>query len=433
MKKHLLQLLTVSVFCFNITEAQNNTKQSTNDSLSGFNESQFRELASYKGINAEEMEIYISYEKRNYINEKYNLISSIPVKSPVTDFSSAKTSSAVCNNEDFEAFGSSYPIPSTVTIVSNNGIPGWNAASGLNNGTTNGSCNLTSCCTGAPNALQIIAPGTAGLIDPIIGASYPIHSVFGNNLNTAATALNGFNCYGNWFAKINNATAGAGLTRLTKTITVSPSNVIFNFAYMAIVQAAHCCCDNGGVSIKFRDCLGNLLASASQFSISPPATSACTPSGSCTSPSTITVLNAPTVGWYYNKWVNSTIDLSLWMGTCITIEVTGIDCPYSGHGGYAYFDAQCASVVINSLGSLNDQFNFKIYPNPSAGNFNVDISLPIINAEMEIRNVLGQTVHKQQVKQGNNQINTQNLAKGIYTYAVLQNKELVNTGKLLIE
>lgn len=402
---------------------------SINDSLMGFNEQQARELAPLKGVTAEEMDVYMAISRREFIMRKYNLVSK---PDPSIYASAAKSASAVCVNEDFEEAGLTNPVPTTLNITSANGINGWNASSGTNSG-SNGSCVLTGCCAGAPNALQVIAPGTAGLIDPIIGASYPIHSVFGNNLNAAASTLNGFNCYGDWFAKINNQTGGAGLNRLTKQINVTPSNVIFNFAYIAVVQGAHCCCDNGGVSIKFRDCLGNLLASASQFSISPVAGAGCTPVGVCSSPSTITVVNAASAGWYYNKWVNSSIDLSLWMGSCITVEVTGIDCPYSGHGGYAYFDGQCASTVVNSIHALSNTANFKLYPNPTSGNFNVDISAEINNGELELRNVLGQLVHKQAVKQGNNAINTQNLAKGIYTYSVLQNKELVNTGKLVIE
>jgi len=428
MKKHLQFI--AALFILSVPSAFSQNKHiNPGDSLFGFNEQQARDIAPLKGITTEEMDVYMAISKREFIISKYNLVSK--PNPEIYDYST-KTASAVCVNEDFEEGSLTSPVPGTINVTTAGGINGWNASSGTNSG-SNGSCQLTGCCAGAPNAVQVIAPGPAGAIDPIIGATYPIHSVFGNGLNTAATALNGFNCYGDWFAKINNQTGGAGLNRLTKQINVTAANVIFNFAYIAVVQGAHCCCDNGGVSIKFRDCLGNLLASASQFSISPSAGVGCTPTGVCSSPSTITVVSAPTAGWFYNKWVNSSIDLSLWMGSCIRVEVTGIDCPYSGHGGYAYFDAQCAATVVNSIHSLGNKANFNLYPNPTSGNFNVDISSALNNGEIELRNVLGQIVYKQQVKQGNNQINTQNLAKGIYTYSVLQDKELVNTGKLVIE
>lgn len=406
------------------------TKVKPNDSLSGFNEQQARELAPFKGITAEEMDVYMAISKRDFIKSKYNLVSK-PQVLPV--LSGSKTSSAVCVNEDFEEGSLTSPVPGTINVTSPTGINGWTTYSGTTPATANGSCLLTGCCVGAPNAVQLIAPGPAGMVDPIIGASYPIHSVFGNNLNSAASTLNGFNCYGDWFIKLNNTTPGAGLSRLTKTITVTPSNVIFNFAYIAVVQGAHCCCDNGGVSIIFKDCLGNMLASASQFSISPPAGTGCTPMGICASPSTITTLNAPTAGWYYNKWANSSIDLSLWMGNCIQVEVTAIDCPYSGHAGYAYFDAQCASTIVNSVSSLTNEANLNLYPNPNNGIFNLDVAQPIQNGEIEIRNILGQVVLREEIKQGSNKINSQNLLKGIYTYAVLQNKEVIHIGKVIIE
>ena len=58
---------------------------------------------------------------------------------------------------------------------------------------------------------------------------------------------------------------------------------------------------------------------------------------------------------------------------------------------------------------------------------------PIKNAEIEIRNVLGQVVYKQIVKQGSNSIKTENLAKGIYNYSVTDNKIIVSVGKIVIE
>lgn len=121
------------------------------------------------------------------------------------------------------------------------------------------------------------------------------------------------------------------------------------------------------------------------------------------------------------------------MGSCIRVEVTGIDSPYSGYAGYAYFDAQCTSAVVNTISSLTNEANFNLYPNPNNGIFNLDIVQPILNGEIEIRNILGQVVLREEIKQGNNKINSQNLLKGIYTYAVLQNKEVIHIGKVILE
>lgn len=430
MRKYLLSLTALLILSFTNVFSQNSFL-SLNDSLIGFDEKSLIDAAPYRGITAEEMSVYLAINRREFIKQKYH-IKSITLND-IDYASDAKNAVAACVNEDFEEASLMNPVPGTVNVISTGGINGWTANSGTNSGGT-GSCLLSGCCTSTPNALQVIAPGPTGLIDPFIGPLYPIHSVYGNSLNVNGTALNGFNCYGDWFVKINNSTPGAGLTRITKTMTVTPSNVFFNFAYIAVVQGAHCCCDNGGVSIIFKDCLGNMLASASQFSISPPAVPSCTPTGNCASPSTITVMTSTiNAQWYYNRWANSSIDLSTWMGQCIRIEVTGIDCPYSGHGGYAYFDAQCAPTLVNSINGLINKAYYNVYPNPNAGNFYIDISKEIYNGEIELRNILGQTVHKQIVKQGKNSIKTENIARGIYNYSVLQDKEVVSVGKIVIE
>lgn len=434
MKKHLLSVSSLFLLSFSVAFSQEN-KLSLNDSLTGFNEQALIDAAPYRGITSEEMPIYIAVHKREFIKQKYNIKSA---EAPKVDYSdAAKTAVAACVNEDFEEASLTNPTPPTsITVTSSNSINGWTLTGGSNSsyGAT-GNCTNTSIITGAPNAAMLISPGFSGYIDPIIGASYPIWSVFGNTTTAypPAAAANGFNCYGDWFIRLNNQTAGSSINQLRKNFVVTPSNVIFNFAYIVVAQNGHCCCDNGAVTILFKDCLGNMLATASQYSITTPAGAGCTPTGVCASPSTITSVPAASSGYYYNKWANSSIDLSLWMGQCITVQVTAVDCPYSGHAGYAYFDAQCAPVIVNGINTLENKTNFKIYPNPTSGNFNIDIAKDIVNGEIELRNILGQTVHKQIVKQGNNPIKTENLAKGIYNYSVLQNKEVVSVGKVIIE
>ena len=75
------------------------TTISINDSLMGFNEQQAREIAPLKGITAEEMDVYMAISRRDFIKSKYNLVSK-PIVEEMNY--TAKTSSAVCVNEDFE-------------------------------------------------------------------------------------------------------------------------------------------------------------------------------------------------------------------------------------------------------------------------------------------------------------------------------------------
>src|SRR6202008_3805517 len=105
-------------------------------------------------------------------------------------------------------------------------------------------------------------------------------------LNVNGTSVNGFNCYGNWFVKLNDPIYNSGVSRITKTFIVTPSNGTFNFAFMGVGQGFHCCCDNGGIRVLFKNCFNALLPSVSQFSFSPtPVSSACTPSAACSNPS----------------------------------------------------------------------------------------------------------------------------------------------------
>lgn len=432
MKKSLLSI-SAFIFLSCSTAFSQSDKLSLNDSLVGFDEQSLIDAAPYRGITTQEMPIFLAVHKREFIKQKYN-IKSAPI-SKIDPMMEAKTNVAACTNEDFEEGSLTSPVPGTITITTFNGINGWTSRGGSNSayGAT-GNCTVTVPLSGVPNALQLIAPGPTGLTDAIIGAGYPIHSVFGNSLNPTASTLYGFNCYGDWFAKINNQTPGSSANQITKQITVSPSNVYFNFAYMAVMEGAHCCCDNGAISVVFRDCLGNFLATASQFSVASPAGVGCTPTGSCSTSMSTTILTSTiNTNWKYSLWTNSSIDLTPWMGQCINIYVTALDCPYSGHAGYAYFDSQCAPTIINGINSIANHANYKLYPNPSGGIFNIDISKEINNGEIEIRNVLGQIVFRQSVKQGVNSIKTENLAKGIYNYSVLQNKEVVSVGKIVIE
>ncbi len=75
----------------------------------------------------------------------------------------------------------------------------------------------------------------------------------------------------------------------------------------------------------------------------------------------------------------------------------------------------------------------KLFPNPNNGFFKLQIDFEISNGEIVLFNSLGQKVHSQTVMQGSNTINTTCLAKGLYNYILIQDKEKVNNGKLVIE
>lgn len=75
----------------------------------------------------------------------------------------------------------------------------------------------------------------------------------------------------------------------------------------------------------------------------------------------------------------------------------------------------------------------KIYPNPSNGSFKLKIDSEIEKGEIILMNSLGQKVHEQKILTGENQINTNSLAKGLYHYLLLENKKQIGNGKIAIE
>ncbi|MEK7470333.1 MAG: hypothetical protein AAB074_23430, partial [Planctomycetota bacterium] len=82
---------------------------------------------------------------------------------------------------------------------------------------------------------------------------------------------------------------------------------------------------------------------AAQFLSTVPGGSnaVCTSTGNTT-----TYLPAAAAGVAYNKWKQVTLDLTSFIGSSIRIEVLAMDCPYSGHFGYVYFDAQCSPMTL---------------------------------------------------------------------------------------
>ncbi|MBN8694129.1 MAG: gliding motility-associated C-terminal domain-containing protein [Bacteroidetes bacterium] len=329
------------------------------DSIKGFDENAASAAILADDYVGDEYKVMMYYMKRDFVKAKYNLKTVEPI-APSTAKGGSPNSIAVANcvNEDFEEAGLVSAVPGTINVTLPTAINGWTVNSGSNTG-ANASC-VYKTMTGNPNAVWVMSGGSTGLIDPVIGASYPIYSVYGNTTTSypAATTLNGFQCFGDWFIKMNNNTGGYTAHRLKKNINVTPNNALFQFAFIAVLQSSHCCCTSGGFSIKVQ--LGcapatTTLLGCPQFTATAPQTAGC-PGGAmaCSSPSvgnTVTYLPAATAGVSYNRWKQNTLDLTSYIGQCVTIEVEAFDCNAGGHYGYIYFDAQCSPMAIIGNGT----------------------------------------------------------------------------------
>ena len=88
---------------------------------------------------------------------------------------------------------------------------------------------------------------------------------------------------------------------------------------------------------------------------------------------------------------------------------------------------------LTGIEAINESSSTKIFPNPNNGSFKLQIDNEIINGEIVLFNSIGQKVYEQKISQGINEINAQGLSQGLYHYTLLQNKHLLQSGKMVVE
>jgi gliding motility-associated-like protein len=320
------------IYFINVIFLHSQSKISKNltDSLKGFNESEVRKEMLRLNIDPEDQRGFLEIEKKKFIINKYNLKFKEESFSPPS-YKFGTTYSVMappCVNEGFE-LGS---------------IVGWTASVGQN---TN-SCNYpnTPTLTSLANS-QHLALFTTPFLDPVAGlipnSPFP----------------------GNRVLRINDGNVNQGeIVKIRQTFNVTASNFLYEFAYLMIAQNAtnHNCCNVPVMYVRVRDCIGNLLA-CPNFSILAPTSTTNTCSG--IGPASWT--NTPGNTHFYNLgWQKYSIDLTSYIGSCVTIEVMVGDCALWGHAGYAYFDSNCTDFgfVLNGTTS---------FPAP---NYTVNVTAP---------------------------------------------------------
>ncbi len=92
----------------------------------------------------------------------------------------------------------------------------------------------------------------------------------------------------------------------------------------------------------------------------------------------------------------------------------------------------CLSICGVGLSeNLNNSTNILLYPNPSTGIFKIETELD--NCSIIIYNSLGQKIHEQKLTKGNTEIILRDLNFGLFNYTVLQNEQIIKTGKITIQ
>jgi hypothetical protein len=335
MKKISLKLIAVMLLAFSFgASSQAPFKYLTyifpTDSLAGFDEKAANQEALSRGFLGSEYYVIMYTMKRDFINKKYGYYpyggssSSANAKGPQTPVINA----APCVNEDFESSPSTTSTSTVGTIGTS--LLGWQASWGQNSG-INGSCTQSGCCPnpGSTDAWIRQTPWTAPPPLGVIGAS-----PFGG---TKVIQLN------------DNITAKGEVVRIQQTFPVTPNNALFQFAYKAAMDGSgHACCDQPYIRVELLDCFNNILA-CPQVSITPPGPSCATVSatGWTTGPGTYTYQ----IISYTPNWIVKAIDLSPYLGSCVTIKITVGDCDGWAHYGYAFFDCQCLpmTVTVNNI------------------------------------------------------------------------------------
>lgn len=290
------------------------------DSLKGFDEEAAKQEALSRGFFGSEYHVIMYSMKRDFINKKYGYYTGPGANAKGTN---PVINAAPCVNEDFESSPSTTSTSTVGTIGTS--LLGWTASWGQNSG-INGSCTQSGCCpsAGSTDAWIRQTPWTAPAPLGVIPAS-----PFGG---TKVIQMN------------DNITMKGEVVRIQQTFPVTPSNALFQFAYKACLNGSgHTCCDQPYIRVELLDCMNNILA-CPQVSITAPGPSC------ATAVATGWSTNTSGISWTPN-WIIKAIDLSPYLGSCVTIKVTVGDCDGWAHYGYAFFDFQCLpmTVTVNNI------------------------------------------------------------------------------------
>ncbi|PBQ30409.1 hypothetical protein CNR22_01060 [Sphingobacteriaceae bacterium] len=288
------------------------------DSLKGFNEAAVKTELLARLYVGEEFINVMAIRKREYINQKYKLGRFAPNQQTTqtqttpkgkTSGAGASINGAPCTNEDFES-----TTPGTYNT--SNAVSGWVVES-----TSSSTCQVT-CNNPAPIWVGG-SPEFSIVSTPILG-----HPYIGN---IGASPLGGTNV-----AVLNDVVPGFTVTRISTTFPVTTQNSLFQFAYAGSWDGSgHLCCDQPFFTINMFDCNGAALGCSSV---------SLTPSGpSCNSGNNgYTVTN--NVSW--TNWQIQYIDLTPYIGSCVTMQIVNGDCTGGAHHGSLYFDAKCGGSIL---------------------------------------------------------------------------------------
>lgn len=133
------------------------------------------------------------------------------------------------------------------------------------------------------------------------------------------------------YTRANNGGASA-----EQQFSVTASNALFTYQYAVVIQdggSNHAINQQPFFKVQVLDCDGNEVVCGQYLVTGGPDVP-----GFSLAPGTTDV--------YYKQWTPVMLDLTAYIGSCVTVRYTVADCSQGAHFAYAYVDAICAPMEI---------------------------------------------------------------------------------------
>lgn len=162
----------------------------------------------------------------------------------------------------------------------------------------------------------------------------------------------------------------------------------------------------------------------------------------CPCPSCNSVIASPYISQFTTarNWIAANIgnvqNTSLNVKNVLVTGQAFLDPPH-GQSGAAPNNVELHSIlkiewyVPTGVDNLNETATANVYPNPTMGQFNVDLTSQN-KANIAVYNMIGEQVYEGPLSSGNNKVDITGKASGMYIYKVFsENGSEISTGKLL--